>query len=189
MSYNSLLPDILALDNSTCVYCGERNRKLTIDHILPQSRGGGHAIENLAAACERCNYTKGTRTPYEWGVLPKYGRFATQPLVIKEPIRGRNVPVPEIEGGIERKCHNPKCQNKFNARNRQMFCSKACKARAARAPLPEPPKLIFNGDAPTYDDMYKHSQKIIDSVLEHTEEEAIMIIANAIMSVQEQRSY
>jgi len=57
---------ILKRDNFTCQYCGT-DRDLTIDHILPQSRGGKDTWENLVACCYVCNNTKDNRTPEEWG--------------------------------------------------------------------------------------------------------------------------
>src|SRR5690606_5665278 len=39
----------------------------TIDHVMPRSRGGRHAWENVVAACARCNHRKGDRTPAELG--------------------------------------------------------------------------------------------------------------------------
>jgi 5-methylcytosine-specific restriction endonuclease McrA len=40
-----------------CAYCGER-RKLTMDHVVPLSRGGQHAIGNILPACQSCNSSK-----------------------------------------------------------------------------------------------------------------------------------
>ena len=56
--------NVLKRDHHTCQYCGSRNR-LTIDHILPKSRGGRDTWENLVAACVSCNNRKGDRTPKE----------------------------------------------------------------------------------------------------------------------------
>ena len=56
--------NVLKRDHHTCQYCGARNR-LTIDHILPKSRGGRDTWENLVAACASCNNRKGDRTPEE----------------------------------------------------------------------------------------------------------------------------
>ena len=53
-------------DNHTCCYCGS-TKNLTIDHILPTSRGGKNTWENLVASCMKCNSHKGDRTPEEWG--------------------------------------------------------------------------------------------------------------------------
>jgi len=43
-----------------CVYCGEE-KKLTIDHIIPVSKGGNHVKENIVPACISCNSRKGDR--------------------------------------------------------------------------------------------------------------------------------
>lgn len=56
--------NIIKRDNATCQYCGSRIQ-LTIDHILPKSRGGQDTWENLVTACIRCNNSKGNRTPKE----------------------------------------------------------------------------------------------------------------------------
>jgi 5-methylcytosine-specific restriction endonuclease McrA len=58
---------ILARDRYRCQYCGRRGTAfdLTLDHILPKSRGGRTAAENLVASCKRCNNRKGDRTPEE----------------------------------------------------------------------------------------------------------------------------
>ena len=57
-------------DNNTCQYCGKRfNRsKLTIDHVVPQSRGGDDSWGNLVVACLSCNVEKANRTPEEAGM-------------------------------------------------------------------------------------------------------------------------
>jgi 5-methylcytosine-specific restriction endonuclease McrA len=59
--------NIFERDNNTCQYCGRHLTKpnLTLDHIVPQSRGGGDTWENLAVACVPCNVRKGNRTPSE----------------------------------------------------------------------------------------------------------------------------
>lgn len=58
---------ILARDRYRCQYCGVRGGlfDLTIDHIVPRSRGGRTAAENMCAACFACNQRKGDRTPEE----------------------------------------------------------------------------------------------------------------------------
>jgi len=58
---------ILARDHYRCQYCGRRGTAfdLTLDHILPRSRGGRTVAENLVAACQICNNRKGDRTPEE----------------------------------------------------------------------------------------------------------------------------
>lgn len=57
--------NILRRDNHQCQYCGDKNGNLTIDHILPRSRGGQETWENLVTACISCNNKKGNRTPDE----------------------------------------------------------------------------------------------------------------------------
>ncbi|MFP4368343.1 MAG: HNH endonuclease [Candidatus Kapaibacterium sp.] len=60
--------NILRRDNFQCQYCGKKSSVLTIDHILPKSRGGGDTWENLITACVKCNNIKGSRTPGEAGM-------------------------------------------------------------------------------------------------------------------------
>lgn len=58
--------NVMRRDRGRCQYCGSRD-KLTIDHVLPKSRGGRDTWENLVAACVPCNNRKGDRTPEEAG--------------------------------------------------------------------------------------------------------------------------
>lgn len=48
-----------------CFYCGEA-RPLTMDHIIPVSRGGRHSIGNIAPACASCNASKNDRVIMQW---------------------------------------------------------------------------------------------------------------------------
>lgn len=57
--------NILERDAQTCQYCAFRGDNLTLDHVIPRSRGGGESWDNLVAACVRCNVHKGNRTPEE----------------------------------------------------------------------------------------------------------------------------
>ena len=59
--------NILVRDHYTCQYCGRAGGAgdLTLDHVLPRSRGGASSWENLVAACRRCNNRKGDRLPEE----------------------------------------------------------------------------------------------------------------------------
>jgi 5-methylcytosine-specific restriction endonuclease McrA len=43
-------------------------KALTLDHVIPQSRGGANTWENLVAGCKPCNNRKGDRTPAEAGM-------------------------------------------------------------------------------------------------------------------------
>lgn len=56
--------NIFRRDAHTCQYCGNKH-DLTLDHILPKSRGGPDTWENLVTACKSCNNIKGNKTPKE----------------------------------------------------------------------------------------------------------------------------
>lgn len=53
-------------DNNTCVYCGSKE-SLTLDHVLPKSRGGKTTWENVVTACHTCNNRKDNKTLEEVG--------------------------------------------------------------------------------------------------------------------------
>ena len=54
-------------DKFRCQYCGEKKQagELTLDHIMPRSRGGDNSAVNIVTACVACNNRKGDRTPSE----------------------------------------------------------------------------------------------------------------------------
>ncbi|HOX89617.1 MAG TPA: HNH endonuclease [Burkholderiaceae bacterium] len=58
---------LFARDRHTCAYCGWHadERELTVEHIVPLSRGGRHLWTNVVTACRSCNTRKGSRTPEE----------------------------------------------------------------------------------------------------------------------------
>jgi len=62
--------NIFKRDNFECQYCGTK-RELTLDHVVPSSRGGIHHWTNLVTACKRCNAKKGDYTPEEAGLTMK----------------------------------------------------------------------------------------------------------------------
>jgi 5-methylcytosine-specific restriction endonuclease McrA len=55
---------VMKRDGYKCLYCG-CIENLTLDHIMPQSRGGNNEWTNLATCCGSCNVKKGNRTPGE----------------------------------------------------------------------------------------------------------------------------
>ncbi len=60
--------NILKRDGYRCQYCGVKSHELTIDHIIPKSRGGNDSWDNLVSACKECNNKKADRTPEEAGI-------------------------------------------------------------------------------------------------------------------------
>ncbi|MBW3609251.1 MAG: HNH endonuclease [Actinobacteria bacterium] len=59
---------VFARDGWTCQYCGSR-ANLTVDHVIPRSRGGTHTWENVVAACRPCNMRKEDRFLHELGMV------------------------------------------------------------------------------------------------------------------------
>ena len=71
--------NVLIRDQYTCVYCQRKQTALTIDHVIPVSRGGPNDFENCVACCKDCNTLKGARTPHEAGMHLKKSPF--QPTI------------------------------------------------------------------------------------------------------------
>jgi 5-methylcytosine-specific restriction endonuclease McrA len=59
--------NIFARDNNQCQYCGKKfpTSELSLDHVVPRSRGGLSTWENIVCSCVNCNVKKGGRTPKE----------------------------------------------------------------------------------------------------------------------------
>lgn len=57
--------EVFVRDRYTCQYCGTSHNDLTLDHVVPRSRGGPHTWENLVTACRSCNHRKGGKTVNE----------------------------------------------------------------------------------------------------------------------------
>jgi 5-methylcytosine-specific restriction endonuclease McrA len=78
---------VIARDRETCQYCGIQPGRgsLTVDHILPRSKGGPTTWENVVAACRDCNHRKGGRTPEEAGMelmtVPRQPQFVAFALL------------------------------------------------------------------------------------------------------------
>ncbi|WP_404786309.1 HNH endonuclease [Altericista sp. CCNU0014] len=62
--------EVLRRDSYSCQYCGS-GKRLTLDHVIPRSKGGQHTWNNVVAACERCNSRKGDRLLHEIGMTPR----------------------------------------------------------------------------------------------------------------------
>jgi 5-methylcytosine-specific restriction endonuclease McrA len=64
---------VFARDDWTCQYCGARSN-LTVDHVVPRSKGGSSSWENIVASCAPCNRRKGNSLPRQAGM-----RLSRQP--------------------------------------------------------------------------------------------------------------
>lgn len=71
---------VFARDDWTCQYCGGPAEN--VDHVVPRSRGGEHAWENVVAACRRCNSRKENRLVHEAGL-----RLRRKPFAPKDGLR------------------------------------------------------------------------------------------------------
>ena len=58
---------VFARDSWTCQYCGSRSN-LTVDHVIPRSKGGTSSWENIVASCAPCNRRKGDALPRQAGM-------------------------------------------------------------------------------------------------------------------------
>jgi 5-methylcytosine-specific restriction endonuclease McrA len=85
--------NLFARDASRCQYCGKkfRSSELSIDHIVPRSRGGRTTWTNVVCACMKCNVRKGGRTPDEAGMT-----------LINKPVQPRFSPAITLHAGSEK---------------------------------------------------------------------------------------
>jgi 5-methylcytosine-specific restriction endonuclease McrA len=85
--------NLFARDTNRCQYCGRKFKttELSIDHVLPRSRGGRTVWTNVVCACTKCNVRKGGRTPREAGMQ-----------IIREPVQPRFSPVISLHAGNEK---------------------------------------------------------------------------------------
>jgi 5-methylcytosine-specific restriction endonuclease McrA len=69
---------LFARDRQVCAYCGGHFAELdlTVEHILPVSRGGRHEWTNVVTACRSCNTRKGSRRPEEANMPLLYVPYA-----------------------------------------------------------------------------------------------------------------
>ena len=77
------VPKIIARDENRCQYCGKRYplSELSLDHIIPRSKGGENTWANIVCACTECNKHKGGRKPEEAGMK-----------LIRKPVKPRHCP-------------------------------------------------------------------------------------------------
>jgi 5-methylcytosine-specific restriction endonuclease McrA len=71
---------VFARDDWTCQYCGSRTG-LTVDHVIPRSKGGSSDWNNIVACCAPCNRRKGDRLPKQANMHPARAPGAPSPNV------------------------------------------------------------------------------------------------------------
>ena len=76
--------NVFLRDENRCQYCSGKfsPQKLSLDHVIPRSRGGQTIWENIVCACLKCNVRKGGQTPKEAGMR-----------LFRKPVRPRRNPV------------------------------------------------------------------------------------------------
>jgi 5-methylcytosine-specific restriction endonuclease McrA len=83
--------NVFLRDNYTCQYCG-KSGNLTIDHVVPKSRGGGDTWVNAVVSCVRCNNRKGDRTPEEAGIKLASTPYKPPSMLYLHMTRMSNIP-------------------------------------------------------------------------------------------------
>ncbi len=84
--------NIFARDHNRCQYCGHHRptSELSLDHVIPRTRGGKATWENLVCACVKCNVKKGGRPPREAGM-----KLITKPI---KPKRSPAIAINLVDG-------------------------------------------------------------------------------------------
>ena len=80
--------NIYARDRNRCQYCGKKfpTTELSLDHIIPRSRGGETIWNNVVCCCVKCNVRKGGRSPEE-----------AHMKLIAEPVKPKRSPVVTLQ--------------------------------------------------------------------------------------------
>ncbi len=102
-----------------CVYCGESDVPLEIDHIHPKSKGGSNRVSNLTLACHKCNQAKGNQNIQDFlnntDLLNHILKQAKAPLKDAAAVNSTRKAIVEMAKGLSR---NVKCwtggRTKFN---------------------------------------------------------------------------
>jgi 5-methylcytosine-specific restriction endonuclease McrA len=82
--------NLFARDGHVCQYCGEAvpYSQLSLDHVVPRSRGGATTWENVVTSCKPCNTQKGGRTPQE-----------ARMKLIRKPVKPKQSPLLALKLG------------------------------------------------------------------------------------------
>jgi 5-methylcytosine-specific restriction endonuclease McrA len=85
--------NIYARDLNRCQYCGKRfaTSELSLDHIVPRSRGGVSSWANIVCCCIKCNVRKGGRTPHE-----------AHMRLVRQPVKPKRSPMIALRLGHEK---------------------------------------------------------------------------------------
>lgn len=85
--------NLFARDKNICQYCGHKfaTSELSLDHVIPKSRGGKANWQNIVCSCVRCNSKKGGRTPKEAGMH-----------LVRKPVRPKKNPHIHLHLGNKR---------------------------------------------------------------------------------------
>lgn len=63
--------NVIVRDQNICQYCGDQVlNRMTVDHVIPSSKGGKSTFENCVACCKTCNSKKDDKLPHECGMFP-----------------------------------------------------------------------------------------------------------------------
>lgn len=75
--------NVLLRDNFTCAYCGKRSlTKMSLDHIVPRSKGGKSTFENTVTCCVPCNHKKDSKSCKEANMWPRFVK-PIQPTIME----------------------------------------------------------------------------------------------------------
>jgi 5-methylcytosine-specific restriction endonuclease McrA len=72
---------VFARDRWTCQYCGTERKSLTVDHVVPRSKGGASSWDNIVTCCAPCNRRKGDRLPRQVNMTPLRKPKAPSPTI------------------------------------------------------------------------------------------------------------
>ena len=95
---------LFARDGWKCVYCGTAGGRLTLDHVIPRSKGGDSVWENVVTACAPCNLRKGDRLLEEVGDVAPSATASTGAGALHPPgsaaRAGQLAPVPAVARAV-----------------------------------------------------------------------------------------
>lgn len=88
--------------NNCCAYCDSKSKRLTLDHVLAESKGGRDSWRNLVPACAKCNTSKGSKNLNEWYTpsLPFYSQKRLQRILNRCDVKNWAFP-PRCAKGFE----------------------------------------------------------------------------------------